>query len=104
LAIAATVVTRELLNRSLYSSVRLSGRLWSTSSRTRASVTSATGHRNNEVTVVTFKDGMMKLGDLRTSEDALAGALCDFRAEWERTAVARALASQVVAYRVKHGL
>jgi transcriptional regulator with XRE-family HTH domain len=49
---------------------------------------------------------MMKLGDLRTSEEVLAGALHDpaFRAEWERTAVARALASQVVAYRVKHGL
>ena len=48
----------------------------------------------------------MKLGDLRTSEEVLAGALRDpaFRAEWERTAVARALASQVVAYRVKHGL
>jgi len=49
---------------------------------------------------------MMKLSDLRTSEEVLAGALRDpaFRAEWERTAVARALASQVVAYRVKHGL
>ena len=48
----------------------------------------------------------MKLSDLRTSEEVLAGALRDpaFRAEWERTAVARALASQVVAYRVKHGL
>ena len=34
----------------------------------------------------------MKLGDLRTSEEVLAGALHDpaFRAEWERTAVARA--------------
>jgi transcriptional regulator with XRE-family HTH domain len=48
----------------------------------------------------------MKLSDLRTSEDVLAGAQRDpaFRAEWERTAVARALAVQVVAYRVKHGL
>jgi ribosome-binding protein aMBF1 (putative translation factor) len=48
----------------------------------------------------------MKLSDLRTSEEVLGGALRDpaFRAEWERTAVARALASQVVAYRVKHGL
>jgi hypothetical protein len=34
----------------------------------------------------------MKLSDLRTSEEVLAGALRDpaFRAEWERTAVARA--------------
>jgi transcriptional regulator with XRE-family HTH domain len=56
--------------------------------------------------MATCKDGTMKLSDLRTSDEVLAGALCDpaFRAEWERTSVARALASQVVAYRVKHGL
>ncbi len=37
---------------------------------------------------------MTKLSNLRTSEEVLAGALRDpaFRAEWERTAVARALA------------
>jgi len=58
------------------------------------------------VSGVMRKDGTMKLSDLRTSEEVLAGALRDpaFRAEWERTAVARALASQVVAYRAKHGL
>jgi transcriptional regulator with XRE-family HTH domain len=48
----------------------------------------------------------MKLSDLSTSEEVLLGVLRDpaFRTEWERTAVARALASQVVAYRAKHGL
>jgi len=47
----------------------------------------------------------MKLGDLRLAKGS-RGRFCASRvpAEWERTAVARALASQVVAYRVTHGL
>jgi ribosome-binding protein aMBF1 (putative translation factor) len=48
----------------------------------------------------------MKLDDLRTSDQALARQLEDqaFRAEWERTAVARAVAMRLVEYRVEHGL
>jgi ribosome-binding protein aMBF1 (putative translation factor) len=48
----------------------------------------------------------MKLSDLRTSEEVLTSALRDpaFQAEWERTSVARALASHVVAYRIEHAL
>lgn len=48
----------------------------------------------------------MKLGDLRRSDEVLARQLEDpeFRAEWERTAVARAVAAQLVAYRAEHGL
>jgi transcriptional regulator with XRE-family HTH domain len=48
----------------------------------------------------------MKLSRLRSSKDVLKKDLRDpeFRAEWERTALARAIASQVIAYRVEHGL
>jgi transcriptional regulator with XRE-family HTH domain len=48
----------------------------------------------------------MKLSDLRTSEHVLDDELLDpaFRAEWERTSVARALALQVLAYRTKNEL
>ncbi len=48
----------------------------------------------------------MRLSDLKTSEQALAEQLRDpdFRREWERTAVARAVAVKVVAYRAEHGL
>jgi len=48
----------------------------------------------------------MKLSDLRTSEEVLADQLRDpaFRAEWERTAVARAFALRVLAYRTENGL
>jgi len=48
----------------------------------------------------------MKLSELRTSDQVLADELRDpeFRAEWERTAVARALALEVLQYRVEHGL
>ena len=48
----------------------------------------------------------MKLGDLRGSDEVLARQLEDpeFRAEWERTAVARAVAVQLVGYRAEHGL
>lgn len=48
----------------------------------------------------------MRLSDLKTSEEVLAKQLrdADFRREWERTAVARAVAVKVVAYRAEHGL
>ena len=48
----------------------------------------------------------MKLGDMKTSQQALAEELCDptFKREWERTAVARAVALKVLAYRTDHGL
>lgn len=48
----------------------------------------------------------MRSADLKTSEEVLAEHLCDpdFRRGWERTAVARAVAVKVVAYRAEHGL
>ena len=49
----------------------------------------------------------MKLGDLRgRSDEVLAAQLEDpeFRAVWERTAVARVVAVQLVGYRAEHGL
>lgn len=48
----------------------------------------------------------MELGDMKTSEQALAEELRDpaFKREWERTAVARAVALKVLAYRTDHGL
>ena len=48
----------------------------------------------------------MRLSDLKTSEEVLAEQLRDpdFRREWERTAVARAVAVKVVAYRAEHRL
>jgi ribosome-binding protein aMBF1 (putative translation factor) len=48
----------------------------------------------------------MKLNDLPTADDVLAEHLKDpeFRAEWERTAVAREVATRIVAYRGEHGL
>jgi len=48
----------------------------------------------------------MKRTDLRTQDNVLARQLKDpaFRAEWERTAVARAVATRIVEYRVEHEL
>ncbi|HYM46269.1 MAG TPA: helix-turn-helix transcriptional regulator [Solirubrobacteraceae bacterium] len=48
----------------------------------------------------------MKLDDMKTSEQVLAGGLRDsaFKAEWERTAIARAVALKVLAYRTEHNL
>jgi ribosome-binding protein aMBF1 (putative translation factor) len=48
----------------------------------------------------------MKLEDTRSSDEVLERQLEDpaFRAEWERTAVARAVAKRLVEYRVEHGL
>lgn len=48
----------------------------------------------------------MKLSDLRRSDEVLARQLehPEFRPEWERTAVARAIAAQLVAYRAEHEL
>ncbi len=48
----------------------------------------------------------MKLSDLRSSQESLAEALLDedFRREWERTALARAVAIRLVQYRADHEL
>lgn len=48
----------------------------------------------------------MKLSDMPTAEEVLARHLEDpeFRAEWERSAVARAVAIRIVAYRADHQL
>ena len=48
----------------------------------------------------------MKLSDMKTSEQILADELLDpaFKAEWDRTAVARAVALKVLAYRTEHNL
>ncbi len=48
----------------------------------------------------------MKLSQLKTHDEVLAQQLRnpEFRAEWERTAPARAVASKVIAYRAQNGL
>jgi ribosome-binding protein aMBF1 (putative translation factor) len=49
----------------------------------------------------------MKLFDLSTHEEVLAGHLDadpEYRREWERTALARAVAVKVIAYRAEHDL
>lgn len=48
----------------------------------------------------------MRLSDLPSAQAVLAKNLKDpaFRAEWERTAVARAVALRVVEYRAEHGI
>jgi transcriptional regulator with XRE-family HTH domain len=48
----------------------------------------------------------VKLIDLKTSEQVLAEELGDpdFKREWDRTAIARAVALKVLAYRVDHSL
>jgi ribosome-binding protein aMBF1 (putative translation factor) len=49
----------------------------------------------------------MKLSDLSTHEQVLAehlGADPEYRREWERTALARAMAVKVITYRAEHGL
>jgi ribosome-binding protein aMBF1 (putative translation factor) len=48
----------------------------------------------------------MKLGDMKTAREVLADDLEDpkFREEWERTALAREVATRVVAYRAEHNL
>jgi ribosome-binding protein aMBF1 (putative translation factor) len=48
----------------------------------------------------------MKLTELTSSDKVLARQLRDpaFRAEWERTAVARVVGARLVEYRVEHGI
>ncbi|MGH2853378.1 MAG: helix-turn-helix transcriptional regulator [Solirubrobacteraceae bacterium] len=49
----------------------------------------------------------MKLSDLPTHEEVLAEHLDadpEYRREWERAALARAVAVKVIAYRAEHGL
>jgi hypothetical protein len=50
------------------------------------------------------KGTMMKLSDMKTSEQVLAEEMRDpaFRAEWERTAMARAVSLKVLAHRAEH--
>jgi ribosome-binding protein aMBF1 (putative translation factor) len=49
---------------------------------------------------------MTKLVEFKTNEEVLIDHLSDpaFRAEWDRTAVARSLALQVTAFRAQHDL
>lgn len=48
----------------------------------------------------------MRLSEMKSAGKVLEEALEDpaFREEWDRTAVARAVATRVVAYRAEHGL
>jgi transcriptional regulator with XRE-family HTH domain len=48
----------------------------------------------------------MKLSDLKTNDELIAEQMADaaFRAEWERTALARAVALQLVHYRAERDL
>jgi transcriptional regulator with XRE-family HTH domain len=48
----------------------------------------------------------MKLSEMKTNDEVIAEELQDpeFRAEWERTALARAVALAIVRYRGDHGL
>jgi transcriptional regulator with XRE-family HTH domain len=48
----------------------------------------------------------MRLSDLTATDELLAEQLVDpgFRAEWERTAIARAVALRLVRYRTEHGI
>ncbi|GAC1525844.1 MAG: hypothetical protein NVS2B16_34240 [Chloroflexota bacterium] len=48
----------------------------------------------------------MKLSDMKRAEQVLADQLKDpdFRAEWDRTAFARAVATRAVTYRAEQGL
>lgn len=48
----------------------------------------------------------MKLTDLASSDEVIADRLHDpaIRVEWDRTAVARAVATRLVEYRAEHGL
>lgn len=50
---------------------------------------------------------VVRLADLPTHEDVLAAHLDadpEYRRAWERTALARAVAVKVIAYRVEHGI
>ncbi len=48
----------------------------------------------------------MKLSDMKSAEQVLAAQVMDpaFREEWDRTALARAVATRVVTYRAEHNL
>ncbi|MEJ7816796.1 MAG: helix-turn-helix transcriptional regulator [Rubrobacter sp.] len=48
----------------------------------------------------------MRISDMKTADEVLAEDLKDpkFREEWERTALARAVANHVIAYRAEHSL
>lgn len=48
----------------------------------------------------------MKVSEMKTHEEVLAGLLRDpeFREIWERTALAREIANRLIGYRIEHGL
>jgi transcriptional regulator with XRE-family HTH domain len=49
----------------------------------------------------------MKLSEMKTNDELIAEELCsdpEFRAEWERTALGRAVAVAIVRYRADHDL
>jgi transcriptional regulator with XRE-family HTH domain len=62
--------------------------------------------RDNSLAIISVGSNGMKLGDMKTSEQALAEDLRDpeFQREWNRAAVARAVALKVLTYRTDHGL
>jgi transcriptional regulator with XRE-family HTH domain len=61
---------------------------------------------NSLAIILSDRRNNMKLSDMKTSEQVLAEDLLDpeFRREWERTAIARAVALKVLAYRTEHDL
>jgi transcriptional regulator with XRE-family HTH domain len=67
-----------------------------------------TGLRDDNSTVIVGQEAMtMKLSDMKTHEELVAEQLRDdpeFRAEWERTALARAVAVTLVRHRADHGM
>lgn len=56
--------------------------------------------------VETAEGGAVRLGDLHTNDELLAEEMADpaFRSEWERTAVARAVALRLVRHRAEREL
>lgn len=62
---------------------------------------------DNKLAIIRPTEGNdMRLSDLKTSEQVLAEDLRDpeFRREWERTTLARAIALTVLTYRTEHAL
>src|SRR5271155_2508336 len=65
------------------------------------------GYYKFDIVGSTHEEPAMKLSDLPTHEQVLAERLDadpEYRREWERTALARAVAVKVIAYRAEHGL
>jgi len=65
------------------------------------------GYHNFGIIRLDTKEPTMKLSDLPTHEEVLAEHLDadpEYRREWERAALARAVAVKVIAYRAERGL